>query len=185
MAGPGFALRQGRQFFRRRVEGVALRFRAALGGAYVEPDLSVVGMRRIHLESGVVIQRRAALSTRPGSRLIIGAGSRIGSDAVISVAREVRFGREVLVAARCFISDHNHQFADPSAPVLRQGSTPPAPVVIGDGCWLGINVCILAGVTLGRNCVVAANSVVTQSFPDGSVLGGAPARLLRTAGTAE
>jgi acetyltransferase-like isoleucine patch superfamily enzyme len=182
MAGPGFALRQGRQFLRRRIEGLALRLRAALAGAYVAPELSVVGFRRIDLESGVVIQRRAALSTRPNARLIVGAGTRIGSDAVISVAREIRLGSDVLIAARCFISDHNHEFTDPSTPVIRQGSTTPAPVLIDDGSWLGINVCILAGVVLGRNCVVAANSVVTQSFPDGSMVGGAPARLLRTVG---
>ena len=67
-----------------------------------------------------------------------------------------------------------------AVPVIHQGMTTPAPVIIGDGCWLGINVCVLAGVTLGRNGVVAANSVVTSSFPDGSVIGGAPARLLRS-----
>jgi acetyltransferase-like isoleucine patch superfamily enzyme len=63
---------------------------------------------------------------------------------------------------------------------MHQGLTAPAPVRIGEGSWLGINVCILPGVTLGRNCVVAANSVVTRSVPDGGVVAGAPARLLRT-----
>ena len=103
---------------------------------------------------------------------------------VLSVAQQVTLGRSVLTAARCYISDHNHAFSDPRRPVLDQGMTPPQPVVIGDGSWLGINVCILAGVTLGRNCVVAANSVVTSSFPDYSVVGGATARLLRSAGPA-
>ncbi|HEU5304073.1 MAG TPA: acyltransferase, partial [Gemmatimonadales bacterium] len=87
----------------------------------------------------------------------------------------------VLTAARCYISDHNHAFSDLEKPIIEQGMTPPQPVTIGDGSWLGINVCILAGVSLGRNCVVAANSVVTSSFPDYSVVGGAPARLLRSA----
>ncbi|MEO7986321.1 MAG: DapH/DapD/GlmU-related protein [Gemmatimonadales bacterium] len=149
-------------------------------GVYVGPGIHVVGGSNIALEPGVVIQRNSALYTRPGSRLAIGEGCRIGTDVVVSVAQSVTLGREVLLAPRCYISDHNHQFTDPTVPVMHQGMTTPAPVTIGDGSWLGINVSVLAGVTLGRNCVVAANSVVTTSFPDGSVIGGAPARLLRT-----
>lgn len=149
-------------------------------GVYVGPGLHVAGASSITLGPGVVIQRGAALYARPGSRLLISDGCRIGSDVVISVAESVHLGREVLLAPRCYISDHNHQFTDPTIPVMRQGMTTPVPVVIGDGSWLGINVSVLAGVTLGRNCVVAANSVVTTSFPDGSVIGGAPARLMRS-----
>ena len=110
---------------------------------------------------------------------MIGAHSRIGPDVVISVADRVTIGKSVLTAGRCYISDHNHEFADPNRPIIEQGMTAPEPVTIGDGTWLGINVCVLAGVSLGRNCVVAANSVVTTSFPECSVVGGVPARLLR------
>jgi lipopolysaccharide O-acetyltransferase len=140
----------------------------------------LAGGGELRLDPGVVIQRGATLSVRHGSTLAVGSDSRLGSDIVISVAREVTLGRSVLTAARCYISDHNHEFSNPELPVLQQGMTPPEPVMIGDGSWLGINVCILAGVSLGKNCVVAANSVVTSSFPDYSVIGGAPARLLRS-----
>ncbi len=175
-----FGLGQWRVLLRRRLDGALFRYRQLWRGAFVEPGLTVVGGRNIQLEPGVLIQRRAVLMARPEGRLSVGSGSRIGPDAVISVAQEVVLGREVLVAARCYISDHNHEFSDPRQPVMRQGMTRPQPVAIGDGSWLGINVCILAGVTLGRNCVVAAGSVVTKSFPDGSIVGGVPARLLRT-----
>jgi acetyltransferase-like isoleucine patch superfamily enzyme len=175
-----FGLRQWRVLLRRRVDGALFRYLQLWRGAFVEPELTVVGGRNIQLDPGVIIQRRAVLITRPHARLSIGAGSRIGPDAVISVAQEVTLGREVLVAARCYISDHNHEFSDFERPVMHQGMTTPQPVAIGDGSWLGINVCILAGVTLGSNCVVAAGSVVTRSFPKGSIVGGAPARLLRS-----
>lgn len=141
----------------------------------------LAGGGEVRLEPGVVIQRGATLATQPGGTLTIGSESRIGPDVVISVAQRVTLGRSVLTAARCYISDHNHAFSDLEKPIIEQGMTPPRPVTIGDGSWLGINVCILAGVSLGRNCVVAANSVVTSSFPDYSVVGGAPARLLRSA----
>jgi acetyltransferase-like isoleucine patch superfamily enzyme len=175
-----FALRWWRLFFRRRLAGTLFRYRQLIRGVYIEPGLMLAGGGEVRLEPGVVIQRGATLATRPGSKLTIGPESRIGPDVVISVAEQVTLGRSVLTAARCYISDHNHEFSDPGRPVLQQGMTRPRPVTIGDGSWLGINVCILPGVSLGRNCVVAANSVVTSSFPDYSVVGGAPARLLRS-----
>lgn len=169
-------------FTRRRLGGALFRYRRLFTGVYVEPGLMLAGGGVVRLDPGVVIQRGATLSVRAGSTLAIGTDSRLGPDVVISVARQVTLGRSVLTAARCYISDHNHEFADPDRPVLEQGMTSPEPVMIGDGSWLGINVCILAGVSLGTHCVVAANSVVTSSFPDYSVIGGAPARLLRSTG---
>lgn len=54
------------------------------------------------------------------------------------------------------------------------------PITIGDNVWFGGSVIITPGVTLGNNVVVAAGSVVTKSFPDNVVLGGNPARIIRT-----
>jgi len=56
---------------------------------------------------------------------------------------------------------------------------PADPVRIGVRCWLGANVVILPGVTLGDDCVVGAGALVTKSFPSGSVLVGVPAKVIR------
>lgn len=166
-----------------RLQGLLFRYQQFFfNGVYIEPGLMVAGWQNIQLGRGVVVQRRSVLAARQGGRLIIGSNSRIGSDAVISVGQEVRLGSKVLVAARCYISDINHNFSDGRMPIMDQRSTEPRPVYIGDGCWLGIQVCIMPGVTLGANCVVGANSVVTRSFPERSVVGGVPARLLKTIG---
>lgn len=53
------------------------------------------------------------------------------------------------------------------------------PVVIEDGCWIGANVTILKGVTIGEGSVVAAGSVVTKSCEPYSIIGGIPAKVLR------
>jgi maltose O-acetyltransferase len=54
-----------------------------------------------------------------------------------------------------------------------------APVRIGNDVWIGGNVTILPGVTIGNNVVVAAGAVVTKDVPDNSLVGGVPARLIR------
>ena len=59
------------------------------------------------------------------------------------------------------------------------------PVVIEDGVWVGANVTILKGVTIGRGSVVAAGSVVTKSCAPYSIIGGVPAKLIRTRFTEE
>ena len=176
-----FFLRLSRSYFRMGAMGLALRWKGILGGFFIEPDFRSSQIRNISIGPGTVIQRRAVFSMKPGSILSIGKGTRIGSDAVIAVQEKVEIGEHVLIAARCFIADHNHEFRDDSRPIMRQKTTVPSPVSIGDGCWLGINVCILAGVNLGRNCVVGANSVVTKSFPDFSILVGIPARSITRA----
>ena len=55
-----------------------------------------------------------------------------------------------------------------------------APVVIGDNVWIGMNAVILKGVTIGDNCVIAAGAVVTKSVEANLLVGGNPARIIRT-----
>lgn len=49
---------------------------------------------------------------------------------------------------------------------------------IGNECWIGANVFIKEGITLGNKCIIGSNSVVTKSFPDNSIIGGCPAKLI-------
>ncbi len=77
------------------------------------------------------------------------------------------------------IFDHDHLVDDPKVKPMDGKFNKPKPVIIEDECFIGANVCILNGVKLGKHCVVGANSVVTKSFPDFSVIAGNPAKILK------
>lgn len=56
----------------------------------------------------------------------------------------------------------------------------PAPIRIGNNVWLGANVTVLPGVTIGDNAVVAAGAVVTKDVPENMIVAGVPAKILKS-----
>ncbi|WP_336631568.1 MULTISPECIES: acyltransferase [unclassified Microbacterium] len=62
----------------------------------------------------------------------------------------------------------------------RAGKSRFDPIVIGDGTWIGASVTVLGGVTIGKGCIVAAGAIVTGDVSDNTLVGGVPARVLRT-----
>lgn len=88
-------------------------------------------------------------------------------------------GNGVRIATHSVIIPANHVFSDPDTPIHQQSETKLG-VTIDDDVWIGSNVTILDGVHIGTGSVIAAGSVVTRSVEPFSIVGGAPARLLKT-----
>ncbi len=109
---------------------------------------------------------------RIGDRCVIGRGSHIVAHHLIEIRDDVFTGPYV------YITDQNHSYADPQAPIGRQWPVNAA-VVVGAGSWLGAGAVILPGTCIGRNVVVAAGSVVRGTVPDRCVVAGVPARVVR------
>ena len=107
-----------------------------------------------------------------GDRCSVGRGTAIVGRVGIDVGDDVTFGPGV------YVTDHNHEFAEPDVPIKDQWLVE-SPVAIGDGCWLGTGAIVLPGSVLGRNVAVAAGSVVRGDVPDRCVVAGAPARIVR------
>ncbi len=125
------------------------------------------------LEPGVWI-------TAPGqARVRIGEGTFLNLGVMVASTALVEIGAHCMLANGCFVTDGNHRFDDPEMPITWQGFTSKGPTRIGDNTWLGANVVVTSGVTIGRRCVVGANSVVTTDIPEGSIAAGAPARVLK------
>lgn len=77
---------------------------------------------------------------------------------------------------------HFYSATHPLDPALRNGTRGPEmgkQIHVGEDCWIGGNVCILPGVSIGKGSVVGAGSVVTKSVPDFTVVAGNPARVIR------
>ena len=144
--------------------------------------LRIVGARYCELEDDTSIQSSAYIAVlkehdeRPVLKL--GQGTIIGNYAHIVATKRIEFGRKVLTADRLFVADNTHRYADPEVPICDQGLQQLGEVHIGDGSWIGENVCII-GCRIGRNCVIAANSVVARDNPDNCLVAGAPARIVR------
>ena len=112
-------------------------------------------------------------------KIMIGEGTSAQFDFHCAAAESVKIGRDVVIAGRVYITDHDHRYDHPELAVAECGELVCAPVVVGDGAWLGEGCVILKGVMVGERAVVGANAVVTQDVPAWSVVAGNPAKVIR------
>jgi acetyltransferase-like isoleucine patch superfamily enzyme len=111
--------------------------------------------------------------------LSIGAKSVLGQECTISAFQHVSIGRECIIADRVMMIDFDHGMVETERPIRHQGIYK-RDVNIGHNVWIGYGACILRGVTVGDNAVIGTSSVVTCDVPSNAVVGGIPAKLIRT-----
>ena len=132
--------------------------------------------RGISIGSGVFIGRNTILSCKDGD-INIEDRANIGFNSEVFSASAVRIGSDTLIAAYCYIIGGDHDFSDPSQPVLAQARRS-AGVVVGSGAWLGAGAKVLDGVSIGDGAVVGAGAVVRESVPARAIAVGVPARVV-------
>jgi acetyltransferase-like isoleucine patch superfamily enzyme len=106
----------------------------------------------------------------------------IGPCCQISAKNYIHLERDIIIAQSTLISDHICAHGDGGLPECEQGASEGGRIRVGQGCWIGSGVAIVCPsgeLVLGRNCVVAANALVTRSFPPYSVIIGNPAIIVR------
>lgn len=137
----------------------------------------------IYIGDNVVIGRNTRIEST-GSLASIGHGVRIGarttfgSDCYFGAAGGIEIGEDVVAGQLIRFHSENHNYIDLTKLIKDQGVTHKG-IKIGNNCWIGAGVVFLDGAKLGDGCVVGANAVVTKEFPDNSVIGGIPAKILK------
>lgn len=108
-------------------------------------------------------------------------GDNVSINAMTQICGKVRIESNTRIAGGVSISGftHNHDRID--TPIKDQNISIRG-VKIGPGCWIGANACIVDGVSIGEGCIIAAGAVVTRSFGSNLVIGGVPAKVLKTRG---
>ncbi len=133
----------------------------------------------ICIGDGVVISRNTIISCKGGS-IDIEDNSNISANCMLISESRLSVGKNVLIAGMCYIiAGGNHGIERIDIPIISQPMTQKGGIIIGDNCWLGANVTVLDGVTIGRDTVVGAGAVVTESLPEYAIAVGAPARVVR------
>ncbi|MFT7487242.1 MAG: acetyltransferase-like isoleucine patch superfamily enzyme [Candidatus Paceibacteria bacterium] len=153
-------------------------------------ELQCLAQRGVVLGDGVTIGRGASIRPSsyygmdPGEGLEVGSGTAIGAYCWIGASGFVSIGRDVLFGPRVVLIPENHNFESTKATIKSQGVVRDG-IVIGDDCWIGCNVTILSGVTIGKGSIVAAGAVVQKDVAPYSIVGGVPAKLIRTRSSCE
>lgn len=112
-----------------------------------------------------------------GTGIILGENVFMNYDCIMLDGGYIRIGRHTLIGPHC-------QFYTPQHPMdyveRREEKETAYPITIGEDCWLGGNVVVCPGVTIGNRCIIAAGSVVTKDIPDDSLAAGVPAVVKRS-----
>lgn len=123
-----------------------------------------------------VVEDFSCLNNAVGD-LVIGEYTRIGlGNTIIGPAK---IGNHVNLAQNVTVTGLNHNYEDVEKRIDEQGVSTQL-VTIEDDVWVGANAVILAGVTIGKHCVVAAGSVVSRSIPPYSICAGCPAKVIKS-----
>lgn len=153
-------------FYHKKGKGACIRRRTRM---------DVVPWNKFELGDYSTIEDFSAINNGVGP-VIIGDRTKIGlSNTIIG---PVTIGNDIRLAQNITLSGLNHNYEDISLPIHKQGVST-SPIIIEDESWLGANVVVVAGVTIGKHSIVAAGSIVTKNIPPYSVAVGNPARIIK------
>lgn len=155
-----------------------------LNSTILKPYLQLSGYKNIKIGYNTTILTNSRLSIYGNSNDI---NIQIGNDCYISFGfsalassqAKIIIGDNVLFASNVLVTNENHGInPELDIPYMSQPLSA-KDVYIGNGCWIGEQVCILSGVSIGEKCIIGAGSVVTKSIPDYCIAAGNPAKVLK------
>jgi acetyltransferase-like isoleucine patch superfamily enzyme len=145
----------------------------------LDGPVRTAGRPRVRLGEQCRLGRDTFFETRGGA-ITLGARVRVNTGCLLVSYASISIGDDCLIGEYVSIRDADHGTA--TGTPMRAQPHEAAPIVIGSDVWIARGCVILKGVTIGDGAVVAANSVVNRDVPARAIVGGAPARLLKTRG---
>lgn len=144
------------------------------GGSFLRYQLA----KRIFKSCGknVNIERGAVFGS--GREIEIGDNSGLGINCCIP--GNTKIGKDVMMGPNCYILPHNHAFDRTDIPMWHQGFTEKKQTIIEDDVWIGRDVTMTPGHTIKKGSIIAACAVLTKDFPEYSIVGGNPAKLIKS-----
>lgn len=138
-------------------------------------NLNLMKGSALHIDGKVIIGLNSAVTLHENATLEIGDRTYIGAKAHIRVGSHITIGSNVAIAWNVTIMDsdfHNYNVNDIPQIITKK-------ITIGNNVWIGNNVIVLKGVSIGDNAIIAAGSVVTKDVPPSTAVGGNPARKIK------
>lgn len=144
----------------------------------IEPGALIFHPENVSLDEDVYVGHYAILKGYYKNELTVGRGAWIGQAAFLHAAGGITIGADVGLGPHVCILTSVHGEVPRELPIMR-GAIECAPVVLGDGCDVGIGAIVLPGVTVGKGAQIGAGAVVTKDVPEYAVVAGNPARFIR------
>lgn len=129
-----------------------------------------------HCGKNINIERKAWFGA--GCGIEIGDYSGIGINA--HIPSDTIIGRYVMMGPNCLILDINHEVSDINKPMCFQGNTPRKQTIIEDDVWIGHSVSMTPGRHIRKGSIIAMHCVLTKDFPEYSIVGGNPSKLIKS-----
>ncbi len=114
-----------------------------------------------------------------GKGVTIGNNVGLGTHGFLGCAGGIEIGDDTIFGNYVSLHSENHNYLDINIPIRLQGVNRKG-IIIGSNCWIGAKVTILDGTELGNGCIVAAGAVVRGKIPPYSIIGGIPAKIIKT-----
>lgn len=137
--------------------------------------IDVLPFRKFTVGERSIIEDFTCINNGMGD-IVIGKNCMVGIGNILT--GPVTIGDNVILAQHVGVSGLNHGYTDVHTPIRDQKCSV-AEVIIEDDCWIGTNVVITAGVTIGKHSVVAGGSVVTKNVPPYTIVAGNPAKIIK------
>lgn len=148
----------------------------------ISPFSNIIAITDASNKMDYIIENKGAFQKQDylyNPQIRIGEGTQIGRFLLLSCTNNIDIGKNVLMSERVFISDNIHEYSDIDTPIMFQPLSRTNRVVIGNDTWIGVGVSIFGNVSIGKHCVIGANSVVNRDIPDYCVAVGSPAKVVK------